>query len=443
MVEIGMAPSGEHTPQPAIFVIEDDSEQSLLMTRWLSAEGYSVRTFGCAEDGLDALRTEVAEAVCLDVDLPGMSGVEALPLVGRIQPGTPTMMLTASRDVDTIVQAMKHGARDYLVKPLDKTRLLASLKNVVERRRLELRVLELERDVAQVGFHGLLGHSQPMRALFQQLDRIAGAEVPVLVFGESGTGKDRVARVLHEASPRASAPFVAFNAAAIPPARHLDELFGANGRLKQAEGGTLFIDRLAELEPVTQKAVLQLIEERVHPGTSEPVSVRVVAGTVEPPSELVQDGRIREELYFRLSVVELELPPLRERGEDVLLLARSFLRRHSGHRQLTFDEATLEVLTNHDWPGNVRELENAVQRAALLARGDLITVDLLPARLRPTSTPAEPASSSPVVRLRDMEKSALLEALERTNGNISQVVRELGIGRTTVYRKLKKYGIRA
>ena len=320
------------------------------------------------------------------------------------------------------------------------------------------RIQELERGSAD-SYGGMLGRDPSMRGLFREIERVAATDVTVLVHGESGTGKELVARALHDEGARAKGPFIALNCAAIPEALQESELFGhergaftgaterRKGRFEQADGGTLFLDEIAELALPAQAKLLRVLQQRTFHrvgGERELRSdFRLVAASHHALMERVAEGKFREDLFFRVAVFELDVPPLRERGDDVVLLARFFLR----DAELVLSPAAEELVRTYDWPGNVRELENALQRARVVAREGTIQVTDFPRRIReesPRSNPSLGASTDagPGATMEDLERAALVDALRRHDGNVAEVVRELGIGRTTVYRKLKKFGLR-
>ena len=469
-----------------VMVVEDDPDQLALVSRWLSSEGFDVEEFRDAETALATLSTVLPEVVCLDVNLPGLGGLEALARMRAHNPRLPVVMLTVDREVNSVVTAIQAGAYDYLPKPLDRTKLVTTIRNAVERYQMALRLTHLEREAEGKGYGALLGRSPLMQELFRQLDCIAPSDVTVLVHGESGSGKELVARALHEASGRRRGRLVGFNCAAVPESLEESELFGhekgaftgavaqRKGCFEEANGGTLFLDEVAELSPTLQAKLLRVLQERtfrrVGGSTDIRSDFRVVAASHRDLAAEVTKGRFREDLFFRLAVFELEVPPLRARGDDALVLAERFLA--DAARPLTLSPEARQVLVAYRWPGNVRELQNAIQRAAVVCTGDVVRVQDLPRRVqglaepeaRPGPTASARAAEAPNVApnvapdgapaeaedprppgdgsLRSMERAMLEQALLRTGGNVAEVVRQLGIGRTTVYRKLKKYGLR-
>jgi DNA-binding NtrC family response regulator len=402
------------------------------------------------------------------LELPGAGGLETLQKIKERHPQLPVLIMTANRDVETIVNAMQAGAYDYLAKPLDKTKLNTSVRNAVDKYELVLRLSLLEREEGTTSYAGIIGRSKPMRRLYADLEQVAASRVTVLIRGESGTGKELVAKAIHDHSPRASGPFVALNCAALPEQLVESEFFGhergaftgANaqrkGRLEQAHGGTLFLDEIAELDLSLQAKLLRALQERrFHRvgGTTEISSdFRVIAASHRDLALEAAEGRFREDLYFRLAVFEVDVPPLRERENDLVLLADHFLRTYAEEDTPRLSDEALALLRQHSFPGNVRELQNAMQRAIVVCRDGTVTPEQLPARLReaaatvndeeqaPGST-SEPLPTIPPARLEELERGALERVLSETGNNLAEAARRLGIGRTTIYRKLKKYNL--
>jgi DNA-binding NtrC family response regulator len=456
--------------KPLVLIVEDDPDQRVLFQHWLGRAGYDVRGFGDGESLLMATSDCLPDAVCLDLHLPGLSGLETLRQLRSHQPRLPVVMLTADADVDLVVESMRLGALNYLVKPADQTRLTTEIRNAVERGRMEVKLAQLEREVNHRGFAGMAGESPVMRELFRQLERVAPTDVSVLLHGESGTGKELAARALHANSGWKKGPFVALNCAAIPETLQEAEIFGHErgaftgalsqkiGRFEEADGGTLFLDEIAEMSPALQAKLLRVVQEKVfrRVGGSRDIEsrFRLIAATHRDLAVEVAEGRFREDLFYRVAVFEVEIPPLRERRGDLPLLADVILQglAEPEVEPLSLSGAALEALEAYDWPGNVRELQNALQRASVLANGSDIDVVDLPARVVRRDGPGEEESDAPQPAdsaraeasssLDDLERAAIEKALERCGGNLSEAARRLGIGRTTLYRKLVKYGLR-
>jgi len=447
----------------SILVTDDDPVQRSLLREILEEEGYRVETAADGDACMAALGRSLPSAVLLDVRLPGASGLELLPRIQEYHRDLPVILLTGVTEVGQVVHAMQLGAFDYLAKPYETARLLTVVRHAVERFRMAERLAELERGTAAQGNPILAGRSPAMREVLRQIARVAGTEVTVLVVGESGTGKELAARAIHEASARASEPLVPVNCAAIPESLQESELFGhergsftgaverRKGRFELADGGTLFLDEVAELALSAQAKLLRVLQDRSFTrvgGAGELRSdFRLVAATHRDLAALVEEGRFREDLYFRVAVFEIRLPPLRERGDDVLLLAARFLAElgaAAGRPGLRLAPESADLLRAYPWPGNVRELENAIQRATVVSEGGVITPADLPERVRRAGVrrgngeTARGASPSPPLTLAELERRAIREAIERRGGNLTGAAEELGIGRSTLYRKLRE-----
>jgi DNA-binding NtrC family response regulator len=458
-----------------IVVVDDDPSQRQLFARWLQNAGHEVQVFADGESLMEGLSRILPDVICLDLNMPGIGGLRTLSHVRDHQPLIPVLMLTADTEVESVVAAMKAGAYDYLPKPIDKNRLLTQVRNALEKSRMSLQLAHLEREASGSGYPGIVGRSDAMTRVFRQLDRVAPSDITVLIHGESGTGKELVARAIHDRSAWRNGAFVALNCAAIPENLQESELFGhergaftgadsrREGRFEEANGGTMFLDEIGELSQAAQAKLLRVLQERSFRrvgGTKDiHTSFRLVAATHRDLPEDVRQGRFREDLFYRIAVFELEIPPLREREGDVRLLVDAFGREASEGDLLRVDTSAMEILERYGWPGNVRELRNTIQRAGVVASGGVIRPEDLPPRVvREAGLPASdqeeisPASERHEVRaaepvstdpgsLDELEKEAIREALARHRGNVSEVARRLGIGRTTLYRKLKKWNL--
>jgi DNA-binding NtrC family response regulator len=440
-----------------ILVVEDDPGVRRVLERLLQREGYQVTAVESGEEALDALGHAAPDAACVDVDLPGMSGIQALEKMLARNPHLPVLMLTGQSAVENVVRAMRLGAYDYLTKPYDTERLLKTVRNAVEVRRAPQSMAP-----PAASARAMLGESAAIEAVYRQIDRVASTDVTVLVHGETGTGKELASRAIHDASARAGGPFIALSCAAIPESLQEAEFFGhekgafthalsmRKGRFELAHRGTLFLDEVGELGLALQAKLLRVIQEKSFHrigGTHEIASdFRLITATNRDLAHEVAQGRFRGDLYFRLAVFELELPALRERGDDLMLIARAFARR--GGKDVKFHRSAEEAMKRYAWPGNVRELENTIQRALVMCRNDEITVQDLPPRVTESGAAAavsEPVSEAPSRprSMHDAERIALEQALAESDGNVSEAVRKLGIGRTTAYRLMKKHGIRS
>ena len=452
-----------------LLIVEDERAIRLALSGLLRREGYEVEQ---AEGGAEAVRRLAAEPfdlVLTDLALgEGPSGMDVLRTVRTEQPETPVVMITAHGNEKIAVEAMKLGAEDYVPKPFDNDEIRLVVRRALERTALarENRMLRerLERDF---GFANLIGSGPAMRRVFATIQKVAETDLTVLIRGESGTGKELVAQALHQHSARKQAPFVAVNCAAISSELVESELFGHEkgaftgaearrvGRFEAAQGGTIFLDEIGDMAPETQAKVLRVLQERSFErvGGSKPlqVDVRVVAATHRDLERDVRDGRFREDLYYRLKVVEIEIPPLRERREDLEPLAARFLEqlaeRH-GRARRSFSAGALAALSRHAWPGNVRELRNVVERAAVLAPGEEIEAEdlALPAAREAAaasgelgSLPFGEAKRSAAVQF---ERAFLLRALRENGGNVSRTAEAIGMVRQSLQQKIRELGLR-
>ena len=477
--------------QSLVVLVDDDRNLCDLVERFLERAGHRVIVFHDGESFLAALGTMMPDTICLDLSMPGIGGFETLELIKERHSHLPVIILTADHTVDSVVNAMQRGAYDYIVKPIDRTKLITTVGNAVDHYRMSLRLRQLEREVEGTGYKNIVGESPQMKELYRQMDRVAASDITILIHGQSGSGKELVAQAIYEGSGRQSGPFVALNCAAIPETLQESEIFGHEkgaftgavsrhiGKFEQADGGCLFMDEVAELSLTLQAKLLRAIQEkrfhRVGGSTQVRSDFRLIAATHRNLLDEVKAGRFREDLYFRIAVFELEVPKLADRGDDVVLLAERFLDRYKpkGQSRPKLEPDVVRLLKSYSWPGNVRELENIMQRCLLIAKGENIVADDLPPRLRNASADASapaaeaaaetgdsatvtprpesagPASSPPptssrlgTLDLKELERQAIVQALDEAGGNLSQVVRILGIGRTTLYRKLKAHKLR-
>jgi DNA-binding NtrC family response regulator len=462
-----------------VLVVDDDASHTRIVTRWLQSAGHKVIAASTGAEALSVVESVAPDLVLLDLHLADMVGLDVLRALDHAHSDLPVLMLTADRGVDHVVQAMRLGAADYLVKPLDRTRLVISVQNALEKGRMAQRLRTLGHAVEEGGFSGIIGRSPPMLELFRQVERVANSDITVLIHGQSGTGKELVASAIHDNSRRQSGPFVALNCAAIPEHLQESELFGHEkgsftgasvrraGHFELANGGTLFLDEVAELSPALQAKLLRVIQERrffrVGGSVEIEVDVRIVSATHRDVTEMVRQGQFREDLYFRLGVFEISVPALRERGNDILDLAQHFAQRFAqGPRPPVLTHEVRDLLLSYGWPGNVRELQNAMERAVLLSDDGPIDIADLPSALRGHWTRGSvadvavethqrrPASPPPVLRaiegsggrtMADIERVSIVHALSATEGSVTAAAKHLGIPRTTFYRKLHKYNL--
>jgi len=449
--------------EPVIFLVDDDEGSREAMRRALARMGYDVKPFEKAAEALERIEAgDSVDVVISDVRMPGMDGYELLRRVRAARPALPFLLVTAYADVDDAVSALQEGADDYLTKPVKMQELRRRVQLHLERRTLSDENRRLRQRLEKsYGFEGIVGHSRGMEELYERMRVVAPAPSTVLIVGESGTGKELVANALHQNSPRARGPFIAVNCGAIPGEILESELFGHErgaftgahqrriGLIEAASGGTLFLDEISELSPELQVKLLRVLEDRkvVRVGGSTPIDVdfRLLAATNRNLEEWVKSGRFRQDLYYRLKVVTLVIPPLRERVEDIPLLVRHFIQKMNdelGRSVSRVHPAVLAALKRYPWPGNVRELRNAVESLVLFARSDEITLEDLPVELRmPAAAPAPESPEKWRPRpMAEIEKEAILRTLEYTGGHRARAAQLLGIGLRTLQRKLKEYG---
>ena len=457
--------------KPKVLVVDDEASIRSILSALLTKHGYEVRLSPSGESCLEEYPRFLPEIVLLDLKMPGIDGLKVMEeLNQRLGADCKIIMMTAHGEVRSAVEAMKKGAFDYLEKPFDNDELLALIARGVELVTLRRRVRELEDQLEQTyGFDNIVGTSDRMKSTFALMRRFAATDGTVLVCGESGTGKELIVRAIHQASQRKAGPFVIVNCGAIPSSLIESEFFGheagsftgatglRRGKFEEADGGTLFLDEIGELTPEAQVKLLRVIEEGVfcRIGGNEPVEVdvRVIAATNCDLSAMLADGKFREDLFWRLHVLSLTVCPLRDRKEDIPLLVDHFLEKYAtvlGVDHPVVPAQTLELLTRYEWPGNVRELQNCIFSAMTVSGQANLGLETLPERIRKGAAgdPQEPGalkSSVLAERLAQVaektEKEAIQEALAQTGGNRERAAELLGIGRTTLYRKLKQYDI--
>lgn len=441
-----------------ILIVEDDQAMSAYIRDMLAEEGYETAVANTGEQGLAKLQSEFFDLVITDLELGGeIRGLDVLDRARALPNAPEVIIITAFATVDTAIRALKSGAADYVTKPFRTDALEVAVSRAMERRFLRSEVARLQSEVEQKhGFQNLIGSSPGMRRVFDLIERIAASPGSVLITGESGTGKELVARAIHYASPRRTRPFVAINCAAIPDALLESELFGhvkgaftdakidRIGLFREADTGTLFLDEVSEISPAMQSKLLRVLQDQeVRPVGSEKaikVDVRVVAASNRSPEELREGKVLRQDLYYRLNVFHLALPPLRERGDDILRLATYFIavsaKRLGIEPPVLSEEATRAIL-RYRWPGNVRELENAMERAVTLAQGSIQPADLPdPLQAAPSGDFLDMAVSRRF-SLAELETAYIRRVLAEVGGNKSQAAQILGIDRSTLYRKLE------
>ncbi len=444
--------------KPRVAVIDDLEQARQMMQRALSRT-FTVEPFASVPDALAALATNPPDAIVTDLKMPGMDGLEGLKRFQETMPEVPVVMLTAYATVETAVAAMRAGAFDYQRKPFEADELELAVGRAVEHAQLRRDNARLRRELAHAqGEHGLVGRSAAMREVLSLVERVAPTDVPVLIEGESGTGKDLVARAIHELSPRKSGPFVALNVSTIPEPLAESQLFGHEkgafsgavaahrGFFAEANRGTLFLDEVGTLVAPLQPKLLRVLQDGdfIPVGAGRPTTsdVRAVFATNENLKKAVDAGRFREDLYYRIRVMPVRLPPLRERREDVPLLVEHFVQKHARRLKrepLSFDAEALRALHAYAFPGNVRELENAVERALLLARGDAVRAEDLPPEMR--SSDAVEGEGGYRRAKEAWERRYLEELLALAHGSVGDAATLAGLHRSTLYEKLARFGL--
>jgi len=444
------------TPRARLLVVEDDAEMRLFLEEELCEAGLEVLTAAGGDEALELLGREAVDVVVTDLMMPGMRGNELLARVRSNDPHLPVVIITAFGSIDSAVEAMKAGAYHYVAKPFRTEQLLLTIENALRERRLRHELETLR--ASQTGTRRIVAESPSMRKAMDLLLRAAAADTAVLLLGESGTGKELLAHAFHAESPRRHGRFVAVNCSAIPETLLESQLFGhrrgaftdaredRRGLFQEAEGGTVFLDEIGDMPPSLQGKLLRVLQEReVHPlgaPAPVPVDVQVIAATHRHLEALVEEGRFRQDLYYRLNVIAVRIPPLRERPEDLLPLVAHFLEKHGrrlGRTACALSPQALEALRRHAWPGNVRELENALERALVLARDDVVWVEDLPEALR--ARPSAGAGLPGTRPLAEVEREHILRTLRSVHSNKAAAARILGLDRKTLYRKLKGYEI--
>lgn len=452
--------------QEKILIVEDDAGLRDLLVQELSDRGYDIKEVGAVRNALAVLQREPIDLVVSDIRLPDGNGFDVLQAVRACASMPAIILITAFGSVPQAVEALKAGADDFLTKPLDLDHLCVRVERALAHRRIHVTLAALQKSMSPSselqGFHGMIGHSAPMQTLYEAIRRIAQVDDAVLIGGESGSGKELVARAIHAQSTRADAPFVAINCASVPEALLEAEFFGhtkgaftgagsaREGLFREADRGTLFLDEIGEMPALLQAKLLRVLQDgRVRPlgGSDETaVDVRIVAATNRDIEALVKTGDWREDLFYRLETLSLRVPPLRERPDDIWPLAMHFLGRIAAERKLPvlkLSERALDAIQAYAFPGNVRELGNALARAATFCEGDRIDLHHLPARMRgmraAPSTAADPLgiTGEPLPTLEQLQRRYIRWALAQTNNNKRRTAELLGVGRRTIYRKLE------
>lgn len=446
-----------------VIIVDDDREMRALLQDFLTNENYKTTSFPLAVDAADAFRKGEltdADVVITDLKMAQMDGMEFLRHMKDIRPDLPVILITAFGSIDTAIEAMKNGAYHYIVKPFKLAEISVTIERAMERSRLAKENIALRTEVRGTWkLDAIVGKSAPMRAVYDLVKRVAPSTANILITGESGTGKEVVARAIHNSGPRSEKPFVAINCTAIPEALLESELFGhakgsftgaiqkKKGLFEEANGGTLFLDEIGDMSPSLQAKLLRVLQEKkIRPvGDNQmiDVDVRIIAATHKDLKEAIRDGRFREDLYYRLSVIPIALPSLRDRPDDIPLLAEHFLRKYASSnnsRLKGFTKAAMEKLMRMRWEGNVRELENLVERAVVLAAGEWIDAGDITEPERETPDQFFRASTKDFPTIAQLEERYIRLILDKTGGHKEKAAQILGINRRTLYRKEREYG---
>lgn len=446
-----------------ILVVDDEKDICKALSILLSKEGYSVKEAYNGQEALELIKKEAFDLIMTDIKMEKMDGFELLRQVQKISPETPVIMMTAFASVGSAVEAMRAGAADYITKPFINDEIRLTVKRIIEGKKLELENIILRQELSQrrVTFPDIIGSSEPMQHVFAVMEKVIPTKTNILITGESGTGKGLVAQAIHESGPRKDKPFISINCGAIPENLLESELFGhkkgaftsavedKKGLITMANTGTLFLDEIGELPPALQVKLLHVIQSRelTPVGDTRPITVdvRIIAATNADLMQRVKDGRFREDLYYRINVIEIRMPPLRERKDDIPVLIKHYLEifsKESGKNIRDVDYEAMQALLAYDWPGNVRELRNTIERAVVLAEGDVITIHDLPDKIR--TIDIEGVQISTLRQALDgFEREYIRRSLAENKGNKEATAAKLGIDLATLYRKLKKLRIEA
>ncbi len=453
------------SPKNSILVVDDDKNILKMIEINLRKEkAYEIRTTTNGEACLKGIRESMPDLVLMDIQMPGIDGLETLKRIKEIEQFVPVVMMSAHGTIEKAVESMKLGAYDFISKPFASDRLLVTVSNALINSSLKREVDELKRELKdKYQFTNIIGQSGVIQEVFRSLEKVINSNVTVLIQGESGTGKELIAKAIHyHNQQRSNNPFVAVNCSALPDSLLESELFGHEkgsftgaigkrvGKFEMADGGTIFLDEIGDMNPTTQAKILRALQEkefeRVGGNEVVKVNTRVISATNKDLEQAVKSGEFREDLFYRISVFPIKMPPLRDRKDDIPLLAAHFMTKYAKQEERDeLDQISpegLELLMAYHWPGNVRELENAIERAVVLANPPEIGAKDLPASIRSLGEKKIYESDNKLSSwIEKLEEDALRQALLECEGNISQTAKKLGIGRATIYRKAKKYGL--
>ncbi len=444
-----------------ILVVDDEKDICKALSILLSKEGYAVREAYNGEEALELLAKENFDLVMTDIKMEKKDGFEVLREAQKISPGTPVIMMTAFASVGSAVEAMRAGAADYITKPFINDEIRLTIRRILESKQLQMENLILRQELSQrpAAFSNIIGSSDAIQKVFVMMEKVIPSKSNILITGESGTGKGLVAQAIHEAGPRKDKPFISINCGAIPENLLESELFGhkkgsftsavedKKGLITMANGGTLFLDEVGELPPALQVKLLHVIQTKELTPVGDTrvvtVDVRIIAATNADLTQRVKEGRFREDLYYRLNVIEIKMPPLRDRRDDIPVLIKHYLdafNKEAGKAIKDVDYEAMQSMLAYDWPGNIRELRNTLERAVVLADGEVITIHDLTDKFRTLDVEGVSASSLRQA-LDDFERDYVKRSLAESKGNKEATAAKLGIDLATLYRKLKKLKI--
>jgi len=440
-----------------ILIVDDEAIMRDSLTDWLMEEGYEPVAVEDGQKAIKLARTQPWNVVLCDLKMVGMDGIETMKKIKEINKDLPVIIITAYATVNTAVESMKQGAYDYVVKPFDPEEVSHLIRKIISHQELLQENILLRQELKKVyQFRDIVGKNYKMQEIFELIGTVADSDASVLILGESGTGKELIARAIHYSSPRADKPFVSVSCSALPETLLESELFGYEkgaftgavkdklGRFEEANGGTLFLDEVGDMKPETQLHLLRVLQEREIRrlgGTGViKVDVRIISATNKDLERVVKEGSFRGDLYYRLNVVTIQLPPLRERKDDIPLLAERFLMKYnikSKKKLEGISPQAMALLVRYDWPGNVRELENVIERAVVITKHPIIQSEDLPANIQnfQESKGVKPKT------IKEVEREHILHTLKENRWNISQTSKVLGIDRSTLYKKIRQYGL--
>lgn len=453
---------------PLILTVDDDSHLRDIVAHHTTEWGYDHRGADSSSQMWSELATAIPSVILLDVKLGDEDGTALVPELKRHLPNVPVIMITVDATIETAVKSLKSGAFDFVCKPLDFARLQIEIDKAVKHNRLSLKVKAFEYATRRTDFHGMVGQSEPMRKVYRLIETVAPTDASVLVLGETGTGKELAARAIHDCSKRYKGAFIAVNAPAIPRELIESALFGHEkgaftgahekhvGFCEQADGGTLFLDEICEMDYDVQAKLLRFLQDhtvqRVGAKSAKTVNVRVIAATNRNPGVQIENNRLREDFFYRLSVVRVEMVPLRLREGDIELLARYFLdiaAAKFGKSMSSISSEAIKVFNNYAWPGNIRQLEHVIDQVVITNNSTELTDEMLPAeikrdvsRQRPEKQLIDKEQAEGVnLSIKEMERNLIMQAIELTCGSVQVAAKQLGLSEATLYRKMKKFGI--